>query len=39
MDGLGAAARLFAIGPVLGVVLLLAFIPETRGRTLEGITA
>lgn len=35
MDGLGAAARLFAVGPVLGTLLLLVFIPETRGKTLE----
>lgn len=39
MEGLGAAARLFAVGPVVGTLLLLSFIPETRGRTLEEITA
>jgi MFS transporter, SHS family, lactate transporter len=35
MGGLGPAARLFAIGPVLGTLLLLAFIRETHGKTLE----
>ncbi|HUK32280.1 MAG TPA: MFS transporter, partial [Vicinamibacterales bacterium] len=37
MAGLGAAARLFAVGPVLGTVLLLALVPETHGKTLEEI--
>jgi MFS family permease len=35
MGGLGPAARLFAVGPVLGTLLLLVYIPETRGKTLE----
>lgn len=35
LGGLGAAASIFAIGPVVGVVLLLLLIPETRGRSLE----
>jgi MFS family permease len=36
--GLGNAASLFAIGPVLGAMLVLAWVPETRGRTLEEIS-
>jgi len=35
MGGLGNAAALFAAGPVIGVLLVLAFVPETRGKTLE----
>jgi len=35
MGSLGDAASLFAIGPIIGAVLVLAFVPETRGRTLE----
>jgi putative MFS transporter len=35
MGGLGNAAALFAAGPVVGTILLLAFAPETRGKTLE----
>ncbi len=35
LGGLGNAAALFAAGPVIGAILVLAFIPETRGRTLE----
>ena len=38
MNGLGPAARVFAVGPLVGIALLLIFIPETRGRTLEEIT-
>jgi MFS transporter, putative metabolite:H+ symporter len=35
MGGLGHAAALFAIGPVLGVVLIVLAVPETLGKTLE----
>jgi MFS family permease len=35
LGGLGNAISLFAVGPLLGAVLVLAYIPETRGRTLE----
>ena len=35
VGGLGNAASLFAVGPLLGAVLVLCFIPETRGKTLE----
>jgi MFS family permease len=35
LGGLGKAASLFAIGPLIGVVLLLTLVPETRGKTLE----
>jgi MFS family permease len=35
VGGLGNAASLFAAGPLLGAVLVLGYIPETRGRTLE----
>jgi hypothetical protein len=32
---LGNAASIFAAGPIVGVVLILAFVPETRGQSLE----
>jgi len=35
MGGLGNAAAIFAAGPMVGVLLILAFVPETRGKTLE----
>jgi MFS transporter, putative metabolite:H+ symporter len=35
VGGLGNAASLCAIGPLLGAVLILLFAPETRGKTLE----
>ncbi len=35
MGGLGNAASIFASGPVLGAILILAWAPETRGHTLE----
>lgn len=35
MGGLGKAASMFAAGPLIGVVLVLFFVPETRGKTLE----
>jgi putative MFS transporter len=35
LGGLGNAASIFAAGPILGVVLIVWFVPETRGRTLE----
>jgi MFS transporter, AAHS family, 4-hydroxybenzoate transporter len=35
VGGLGNAASLFAAGPLLGAVLVLGYIPETRGKTLE----
>ncbi len=35
MGGLGHAAALFAIGPVIGVLLILLLVPETLGKTLE----
>jgi len=35
VGGLGNAASLFAAGPLLGAVLVLCYVPETRGRTLE----
>jgi putative MFS transporter len=35
LGGLGNAASIFAAGPILGVVLVLWFVPETRGKTLE----
>jgi MFS family permease len=35
LGGLGNAASTFAIGPLIGVVVVLFFVPETRGRTLE----
>ncbi len=35
MGGLGNAAALFAIGPGLGALLVIAYVPETRGKKLE----
>jgi len=35
LGGLGNAASLFAAGPLAGVAIVLWFVPETRGRTLE----
>ena len=35
VGGLGNAASLCAIGPVVGAVLILLYAPETRGKTLE----
>ena len=35
MGGLGNAASLFAAGPVVGAILVIACVPETRGKTLE----
>jgi MFS family permease len=35
VGGLGNAASLFAAGPLLGAALVLGYIPETRGKTLE----
>jgi putative MFS transporter len=35
MGGLGNAAALFAAGPIFGAILVIAFVPETRGKTLE----
>jgi putative MFS transporter len=35
LGGLGNAASIFAAGPIVGVVLVVWFIPETRGKTLE----
>ncbi len=35
LGGLGNAASLFAVGPIIGVVLVVWFVPETRGKTLE----
>jgi MFS family permease len=35
VGGLGNAASLFAVGPLIGAFLVLGYIPETRGKTLE----
>jgi MFS family permease len=35
VGGLGNAASMFAAGPLLGAVLVLGYLPETVGRTLE----
>jgi len=35
LGGLGKAASLFAAGPLIGIVLILTMVPETRGKTLE----
>jgi MFS family permease len=38
MGGLGNAATLFAVGPIIGALLVIASAPETRGKTLEELT-
>ncbi len=35
MGGLGNAAALFSIGPLIGIVLIVLFAPETLGKSLE----
>ena len=35
VGGLGNAASLCAVGPLVGAVLILLYAPETRGKTLE----
>lgn len=35
LGGLGNAASIFAAGPLLGIVIVWLFVPETRGKTLE----
>jgi putative MFS transporter len=35
VGGLGNAISLFAAGPLIGAALVLGYIPETRGKTLE----
>ena len=35
MGGLGNAASLFGAGPLIGAILIFAWVPETHGRTLE----
>jgi MFS family permease len=35
LGGLGNAASTFAVGPLIGVVIVVLFVPETRGKTLE----
>jgi MFS family permease len=35
LGGLGNAASIFAVGPLIGIVIVIWFVPETRGKTLE----
>jgi hypothetical protein len=35
MGGLGPAASLFGVAPLLGAILIMTLAPETRGKTLE----
>jgi putative MFS transporter len=35
LGGLGNAASILAVGPLIGVVVLVLFVPETRGKSLE----
>jgi hypothetical protein len=37
MGGIGNAASVFALGPIVGVIA-LGYVPETRGKTLEEIS-
>lgn len=39
LGGLGNAASIFALGPLIGVVMVLFFVPETRGKSLEELSA
>jgi putative MFS transporter len=39
MGGLGNAVAVVSIGPVIGAAIVLLFAPETRGATLEELTA
>ena len=38
MGGIGPAASMFALGPIIGVVGIIGFVPETKGMTLEEIS-
>jgi putative MFS transporter len=38
LGGLGNAAAIFAVGPLIGVIVVMGWIPETRGMTLEKIS-
>jgi MFS family permease len=38
MGGIGRAASIFALGPLLGIVAIVGYVPETRGMTLEEIS-
>ncbi len=38
LGGLGNAAAIFAAGPLVGVIVVMGWIPETRGLTLEEIS-
>ncbi|MDO8431648.1 MAG: MFS transporter [Candidatus Binatus sp.] len=38
LGGLGQAASIFAVGPLIGVVVLVLFVPETRGKSLEDLS-
>lgn len=35
LGGLGNASSIFAVGPLIGIAIVLFLIPETRGKTLE----
>ena len=35
LGGLGRAASIFALGPLIGVALIIFMVPETRGKSLE----
>jgi hypothetical protein len=37
LGGIGNAASVFALGPILGTIA-IAYVPETRGKTLEEIS-
>ncbi len=39
MGGLPNAATIFSLGPVVGALLIAAFVPETVGKTLEELSA
>ena len=38
MGGIGNAASIFSIGPIIGTIAILGYVPETLGKTLEEIS-
>jgi len=38
MGGIGNAAAIFSLGPILGTIAIVGYVPETLGKTLEEIS-